>query len=58
MQRPMRDETSSTQPASARRVWSTPRVADLPRLSELTLATGPSIPGGGGPGGGGSTVIP
>jgi hypothetical protein len=44
--------------AEARRPWKNPRVQELPRLTELTLATGPSIPGGGGPGGGGSTVIP
>ena len=42
----------------ARRPWQSPAVTDLPRLTELTLATGPGIPGGGGPGGGGSTVIP
>jgi hypothetical protein len=40
-----------------RRPWEAPRVSDLPRLTELTLQTGPGIPGGGGPGGGGSTVI-
>jgi hypothetical protein len=45
-------------PPHARRPWVAPAVADLPRLTELTLATGPAIPGGGGPGGGGSTVIP
>jgi hypothetical protein len=44
--------------ANGRRPWESPRVTDLPRLTELTLATGPGIPGGGGPGGGGSTVIP
>ena len=41
-----------------RREWVSPRVADLPRLTELTLQTGSGIPGGGGTGGGGSTVIP
>jgi hypothetical protein len=41
-----------------RRAWVAPRVADLPRLTELTLQTGGGIPGGGGTGGGGSTVIP
>ncbi|HSU12785.1 hypothetical protein [Longimicrobium sp.] len=45
-------------PPAARRPWIAPAVADLPRLTELTLATGPAIPGGGGPGGGGSTVVP
>lgn len=50
-----------TAPASARterRAWVAPEVADLPRLTQLTLQTGPGIPGGGGTGGGGSTVIP
>ena len=45
-------------PRPARRRWEAPSVTDLPRLSELTLSTGPGIPGGGGTGGGGSTVIP
>jgi hypothetical protein len=45
-------------PQAPRRAWERPMVTDLPRLTELTLATGPAIPGGGGPGGGGSTVIP
>jgi hypothetical protein len=44
-------------PRPSRRAWVRPEVADLPRLTELTLQTGPGIPGGGGPGGGGSTVI-
>ena len=44
--------------APARLPWETPRVTALPRLTELTLATGGGIPGGGGTGGGGSTVIP
>jgi hypothetical protein len=35
-----------------------PIVADLPRLTDLTLSTGDAIPGGGGTGGGGSTVTP
>jgi hypothetical protein len=38
--------------------WVAPRVEALPRLTELTLATGGGIPGGGGTGGSGSTVIP
>lgn len=54
------DTPSVTTPArpQPRRAWVRPEVADLPRLTELTLQTGPAIPGGGGPGGGGSTVIP
>jgi hypothetical protein len=40
---------------AARKPWARPTVTDLPRLTELTLTTGPTIPGGGG---GGSTVIP
>jgi hypothetical protein len=43
---------------AARARWHSPTVTRLPRLTELTLATGGGIPGGGGPGGGGSTVIP
>jgi hypothetical protein len=49
-------DTSPSQPAP-RRPWVKPAVADLPRLTELTLTTGPGIPGSGGPGGGGSTVF-
>lgn len=45
-------------PRQPRRTWVRPEVADLPRLTELTLQTGPAIPGGGGTGGSGSTVIP
>jgi hypothetical protein len=43
-------------PAS-REPWEAPAVTLLPRLTELTLATGGGIPGGGNPGSG-STVIP
>lgn len=51
--RPMPEKTPAP-----RRAWTAPSVTDLPRLTELTLQTGPGIPGGGGPGGGGSTVVP
>ena len=44
--------------APRRNAWVRPEVADLPRLTELTLQTGPGIPCGGGTGGGGSTVCP
>lgn len=44
-------------PSAPRRTWTAPAVTDLPRLTELTLQTGPFIPGGGGTGGGGSTVF-
>ena len=44
------------EPARARRAWVSPLVADLPRLTQLTLTTGSPIPGGSGSGG--STVIP
>jgi hypothetical protein len=51
------DPSAPRAPRPSRRAWVRPEVADLPRLTELTLQTGPGIPGGGGPGGGGSTVI-
>lgn len=38
------------------RPWIPPRIEDLPPLTELTLATGDPIGGGGDPGGG-STVF-
>lgn len=44
--------------APERSPWVAPLVEALPRLTELTLATGGGIPGGGGTGGSGSTVIP
>jgi hypothetical protein len=44
-------------PARARRPWVSPVVADLPRLTDLTLSTGTPIPGGGDTGTG-STVTP
>jgi hypothetical protein len=52
-----RDPRPATRPAAPKRAWTTPSVSDLPRLTELTLQTGPFIPGGGGTGGGGSTVF-
>ena len=45
-------------PSATRRAWVSPEVTDLPRLTELTLQTGPSVPCGGGSGGGGSVVCP
>jgi hypothetical protein len=48
---------SPTQPALRERLpWEPPSLSPLPRLTELTLATGGGIPGGGNTGG--STVIP
>lgn len=41
-----------TNAGAARRPWTAPRVEELPRLTELTLATGPAIPGNIGVGGG------
>jgi len=41
----------------SREPWDPPAVTALPRLTELTLATGGGIPGDGDIGGG-STVIP
>jgi len=40
-----------------RRTWTPPTLEQLPKLTELTLVTGNSIPGGGDVGGG-STVFP
>ena len=50
--------TNSASAPASRAPWGAPTVTRLPRLTELTLATGGGIPGGGGVGGGGSTVIP
>ena len=44
-------------PAASREPWEPPAVTRLPRLTELTLATGGGLPGDGDIGGG-STVIP
>jgi hypothetical protein len=55
---PQRAGDSPASAPRARRAWIHPQVTDLPRLTELTLLTGPGIPGGGGTGGGGSVVIP
>jgi len=38
--------------ADARRAWVQPVLERLPKLTELTLVTGNSIPGSGDPGGG------
>ena len=47
-----------TRASTGRRPWESPRVDDLPRLTELTLVTAsPGIPGSGGTAGAGSTVI-
>ena len=39
-------------PAKNRTPWVAPTVEELPRLTDLTLATGDPIPGGGNTGGG------
>lgn len=41
----------------SRQSWTTPRVQDLPRLTELTLQTGTAIPGDCEIGGSGSTCF-
>jgi hypothetical protein len=51
-----RPATDSARP-DGRRAWVRPTVEELPPLTDLTLQTGPGIPGGGGVGGGGSTVF-
>jgi len=45
------------QSAKNRMPWVAPTVEELPRLTDLTLATGDPIDGGGGTGGGGGTVF-
>lgn len=42
---------------SVRKPWQAPRVEELPRLTELTLATGAGIPGECEIAGGGSTCF-
>ena len=54
----MQTQTSSAPAvAPARQPWTAPSVQDLPRLTELTLQTGPAIPGDCGVGGSGSTCF-
>ena len=52
----MTPSNSAAPAVASREPWEAPVVTRLPRLTELTLATGGGIPGGGGVGG--STVIP
>ena len=54
----MSDSTTPdiTLPAAPRAPWAPPSIAELPRLTELTLQSGNPIGGGGNPGGG-STVF-
>lgn len=47
----------SVAPGEARRPWLAPRVDELPRLTELTLATGGGVPGDCDLVGGGSTCF-
>jgi hypothetical protein len=49
--------TAEDDTAEHRAAWQHPSLTRLPRLTELTLATGGGIPGDGDIGGG-STVIP
>ena len=49
------DITSET--AGGKRPWVSPKVSELPRLTDLTLQTGSPIDGGGNTGGGGSTGL-
>lgn len=50
-------EGSRNEDRSERRPWVAPAVTELPKLTDLTLASGDPIGGGGGTGGGGSTVF-
>lgn len=54
----MADQGNAPAPAAAdRRPWMAPSISELPRLTELTLQTGPGIPGECEIGGGGSTCF-
>jgi hypothetical protein len=57
-QAPTRQPAGTPASPAARQAWVRPTLTELPPLTNLTLQTGPGIPGGGGIGGGGSTVIP
>jgi len=48
-------ERDANAPQQEKKGWTVPHIADLPRLTDLTLLTGSPIPGGGGTGG--STVF-
>ncbi len=48
----LRAAPKQTDEPDRRRPWKPPKIEDLPRLTELTLATGDPIGGGGDPGGG------
>ncbi len=56
-QEPDRPGTESSAGPRVKRPWLAPEIAELPRLTELTLQTGDSIEGIGSTGGGGSTVF-
>jgi len=53
---PRQDGSQSEQPV-AKQPWVPPTLTELPKLTDLTLATGSPIPGFGNTGGGGSTVF-
>jgi hypothetical protein len=55
MLRPVPETTIATAATARRRPWSLPTLRELPKLTDLTLAS--AIGGGGGTGGGGSTVF-
>jgi len=55
MSRAVPQATPESPVTPAPRVWRTPTIVDLPKLTSLTLAS--EIGGGGGTGGGGSTVF-
>jgi hypothetical protein len=48
---------SSDSLPTEKKSWTKPQIADLPRLTDLTLQTGSPIVGGGGTGSGGSSVF-
>jgi hypothetical protein len=53
----MQTQLPSPESAPERQRWTTAVVQDLPRLTELTLQTGPAIPGDCGVGGSGGTCF-
>jgi hypothetical protein len=52
-----KNSSPAEKPAAGRKAWVAPRVETLPRLTNLTLATGDAINGGGDVNNPGSSVF-